>query len=105
VACNALHGLDERLCRWLLMSHDRIARDEVHLTQQYLATMLGVQRTTVTEALGQLAEAGLVHQGRGFIRILDRGRMQTVVCECYDAVRDNLQQLIGEEPANGPAEH
>jgi CRP-like cAMP-binding protein len=105
VACNALHGLDERLCRWLLMSHDRIARDEVRLTQQYLATMLGVQRTTVTEALGQMADAGLVLQGRGFIRILDRDRMQAIVCECYGAVRANLQQLIGEEPVNGQAEH
>ena len=99
VACNALHGLSERLCRWLLMSHDRTASDRVQLTQQYLATMLGVQRTTVTEALGEMAAKGLIRQGRGCIHILDRGRMETLVCECYDAVRANLGQLIGAEPA------
>jgi len=101
VACNALHGLSERLCRWLLMSHDRTASDRVQLTQQYLATMLGVQRTTVTEALRELSDKGLVQQGRGCIHILDRGRMEALVCECYDAVRANLEQLIGAEPVNG----
>jgi CRP-like cAMP-binding protein len=101
VACNALHDLNQRLCRWLLMSHDRTARDEVQLTQQFLATMLGVQRTTVTEALGEFAAAGLVRQGRGSIQILDRERMQAMVCECYAAVRGNLEQLIGDEPVNG----
>ena len=101
VACNALHELTQRLCRWLLMSHDRTASGEIRLTQQYLATMLGVQRTTVTEALRDMAEAGLVRQGRGSIHLLDRERMQAMVCECYDAVRANLQQLIGDEPVNG----
>jgi CRP-like cAMP-binding protein len=101
VACNALHELSERLCRWLLMSHDRTANDEVQLTQQYLATMLGVQRTTVTEALGELREAKLIRQGRGRIYILDRPRMEEMVCECYGAVRANLEQLIGQQPANG----
>lgn len=100
VACNALHELNERLCRWLLMSHDRTASDAVRLTQQYLATMLGVQRTTVTEALGELAARGLVRQGRGCIHILDRAGMEAVVCECYDAVRANLTSLIGDEPVN-----
>jgi len=72
VACNALHDLTQRLCRWLLMSHDRTGGDEVRLTQQYLATMLGVQRTTVTEALRELASAGLIRQQRGAIHVLDR---------------------------------
>ncbi|HEX4179199.1 MAG TPA: Crp/Fnr family transcriptional regulator [Caulobacteraceae bacterium] len=101
VACNALHDLAQRLCRWLLMSHDRTAREEIQLTQQFLATMLGVQRTTVTEALRDLAEAGLIRQGRGSIHLLDRARMEAMVCECYDAVRVNLGRLIGDEPANG----
>jgi CRP-like cAMP-binding protein len=101
VACNALHEVGQRLCRWLLMSHDRTAREEVWLTQQYLATMLGVQRTTVTESLRELAGAGLIRQGRGCIHILDRARIERVVCECYDTVRSNLEQLIGEQPSNG----
>ena len=97
VACNALHDLNQRLCRWLLMSQDRTAEMEVRLTQQYLATMLGVQRTTVTEALRQLAAAGLISRGRGRIRLLDRERLEAQVCECYEAVRANLGQLIGAE--------
>jgi len=97
VACNALHDLNQRLCRWLLMSQDRTAEMEVRLTQQYLATMLGVQRTTVTEALRQLATAGLISRGRGRIRLLDRPRLEAQVCECYEAVRANLGQLIGAE--------
>ncbi len=103
VACNALHGLNQRLCRWLLMSQDRTAEDAVRLTQQYLATMLGVQRTTVTEALGELADAGLIRQGRGRIDILDRPRMLAASCECYDTVRANLEQLIGRDPSGDAA--
>ena len=101
VACNALHELNERLCRWLLMSHDRTAKEAVELTQQYLATMLGVQRTSVTKALRDLAGAGMIRQGRGRIHILDRTRLEEMVCECYGAVRSNLSQLIGAEPTNG----
>jgi CRP-like cAMP-binding protein len=101
VACNALHDLTQRMCRWLLMSHDRTARDEIQLTQQFLATMLGVQRTTVNEALRELADAGLIRQGRGSIQLLDRSRLEVMVCECYQAVRTSLGQLIGDEPVNG----
>jgi CRP-like cAMP-binding protein len=107
VACNALHDLNQRLCRWLLMSQDRTAETEVRLTQQYLAAMLGVQRTTVTEALRELAAAQLITRGRGRIRILDRERMAAQACECYDAVRANLVQLIGAAPSEealAPAE-
>ncbi len=103
VACNALHGLNQRLCRWLLMSQDRTAEDGVRLTQQYLAAMLGVQRTTVTEALGELADAGMIRQGRGRIDILDRPRMLAESCECYDTVRANLEQLIGRDPSRDGA--
>ena len=71
----------------------------MRLTQQYLATMLGVQRTTVTEAMGELADAGLMRQGRGRIDILDRRRMLAGACECYDTVRANLDQLVGREPS------
>ena len=96
VACNALHDLDQRLCRWLLMSHDRTGSDDVQLTHQFLATMLGVQRTTVTEALRAMTEAQLIRQGRGAIRILDRARLEAKVCECYEAVNANLKALLGD---------
>lgn len=95
VACNALHNLNQRLCRWLLMSQDRTATEEVHLTQAYLAIMLGVQRTTVTEALGELRDIGLIRQGRGRIDIVDRRRMLAAACECYGTVRANIEQLVG----------
>lgn len=97
-ACNALHELEQRLCRWLLMSQDRTASPQVRLTQQYLATMLGVQRTTVTEALRDLADKGLIRRGRARIEILDRARIESLSCECYETVQDNLQRLVGHQP-------
>jgi len=103
-ACNALHDLEQRLCRWLLMSQDRTASNSVRLTQQYLATMLGVQRTTVTHALRDLVEKGLVRQRRGCIEILDRPRIEAISCECYDAVQDNLRRLIGHAPTSPEVE-
>jgi len=98
VACNALHDVNQRLCRWLLMCQDRTAGDVVHLSQQYLATMVGVQRTTVNQALQRLALGGLISQGRRRIEILDRRQMEAQVCECYEAVRGNLERLIGTAP-------
>ncbi len=97
-ACNALHDVNKRLCRWLLTSQDRTDSDVVALSQQYLAIMVGVQRTTVTQALGVLAQAGLIRQGRARIQILDRRRLEARSCECYWAVRTNLERLIGEAP-------
>jgi CRP-like cAMP-binding protein len=102
-ACNALHELEQRLCKWLLMSQDRVADPDVRLTQQYLATMLGVQRTTVTEALGDLAAKGLVRRRRGSIEILDRARLEMRVCECYEAIQDNLQRVVGHQPDRATA--
>jgi CRP-like cAMP-binding protein len=98
VACNALHTVGQRLCRWLLMSQDRTASDTVQLTQQYLATMVGVQRTTVTQALSELTGAGLIRQGRGRIEIFNRAGLEARTCECYQAVRTNLERLIGRAP-------
>lgn len=97
-ACNALHELEQRLCRWLLMSQDRTASTQVRLTQQYLATMLGVQRTTVTETLRGLADKGLIRRGRARIEILNRPRIEALACECYETVQDNLQRLVGHQP-------
>jgi CRP-like cAMP-binding protein len=98
VACNALHDVGQRLCRWLLMSEDRTASDVVRLTQQYLATMVGVQRTTITGLLAALSDEGLIRKSRGCIEILDRPRMEGRVCECYAAVQVNLELLIGMAP-------
>lgn len=101
VACNALHSVNQRLCRWLLMSQDRTASDVVELTHQYLAFMVGVQRTTITGALRDLVAAKLIAIGRRRIEILDRPRMELQACECYGAVRANLDRLIGEAPSPG----
>ena len=103
-ACNALHELEQRLCRWLLMSQDRTASTVVRLTQQYLATMLGVQRTTVTHALRELAAQGLIRRGRGAVEILNRPGIEALVCECYDTVQDNLQRVIGHQPSRAETE-
>jgi CRP-like cAMP-binding protein len=101
VACNALHGVNQRLCRWLLMSQDRTAKDVVELTHQYLATMVGVQRTTITGALRDLASAKVIRVGRRRIEILDRPGMESQACECYGAVQANLERLIGDAPPPG----
>ena len=98
VACNALHSVNQRLCRWLLMSQDRTSRDVIELTHEYLATMVGVHRTTITEALCNLAQANLIRNGRRRIEILDRLGMEALACECYEAVRSNLERLIGSAP-------
>jgi CRP-like cAMP-binding protein len=95
VACNALHGVEQRLCRWLLASQDRTDRDVVELTQQYLATMVGVQRTTITQVLRDLTAAGLIRQGRRYIEILDRKGMEARTCECYFAVRATAKRVAG----------
>jgi CRP-like cAMP-binding protein len=97
-ACNALHDVGARACRWLLMSHDRTASNVVRLTQEYLATMVGVHRTTVTELLADLAQAGIIAKRRGAIEILDRDKLEARACECYEAVQLNLERLIGEAP-------
>ena len=95
VACNALHGVEQRLCRWLLASQDRTDRDVVEITQQFLATMVGVQRTTITQTLRDFTLAGLIRQGRGCIEIVDRRRMEARACECYAAVRATADRVAG----------
>lgn len=94
-ACNALHRVEERMCRWLLMSSDGVASDEVNLTQEYLATMLGVRRPGVTEVAGKLRSEGLIDYVRGQIRILDRAGMERLACECYGRVKGEYERLFG----------
>lgn len=98
VACNALHHVGARVSRWLLMSQDRTASDAVRLTQEYLAFMVGVQRTTVTRLLSDLADAGIIAKRRGQIDILDRAGLEARACECYATVQANLERLIGKAP-------
>ncbi len=94
VACNALHSVEARFCRWLLSCHDRIDSNTVSLTQEFLADMLGVQRTTVTVVARALQAAGLIRYRRGVVDILDRAGLEAIACECYRAVRRNYQRLL-----------
>jgi CRP-like cAMP-binding protein len=82
-ACNAVHPIEARFCRWLLQSADRAQSDTVHLTQEFLAEMLGVRRTSVTEVASQIQEQGVITYSRGSIRILDRDALRGLSCECY----------------------
>jgi CRP-like cAMP-binding protein len=93
-ACNHVHSVQERMCRWLLMTHDRVGADEFHLTQEFLAQMLGVRRPSVTVAAGLLQKAGLIRYQRGRIRIVDRAGLEQGACECYDTVRLEFDRLL-----------
>ena len=92
-ACNRLHPIDERLARWLLTSQDRADSDQLLLTHDFLAQMLGAPRTTVTQAVGELQRAGVIAGQRGTISILDRRRLERAACECYGAVREAYHHL------------
>ncbi len=101
VACNGLHRLEQRCCRWLLMSRDRVGSNDIRLTHEYLGIMLGARRASVTEVLGPLQEAGLVRSGRGKITILDGLGLEARTCECYVTVRDRYDRLLGKQ-IDGP---
>ena len=94
-ACNQLHSLEQRCCRWLLMTHDRMGSDEFLLTQEFLAMMLGVQRTGVTAAAGSLQRAGLINYVRGIVTIRDRRGLQRRACECYRIAKREFDRLLG----------
>ena len=85
--CNRYHSLEQRLCRWILSCLDRLPSNELTVTQELIAEMLGVRRVGVTEAVGRLQAAGLIHCSRGHIAVLDRPRLEARVCECYAVVR------------------
>lgn len=92
--CNRHHSIGQQLCRWLLMLMDRMASDELCLTQELIARMLGVRREGVTENAGKLQRAGVIRYGRGRITVLDRAGLQAASCECYESVRSELSRLL-----------
>ena len=96
VACNALHSVEARFCRWLLTCHDRISTDTVALTQEFLADMLGVQRTTVTAIARSLQEKGAIRYRRGIVDIMDRGILEQATCECYGVIHKTYERLLPE---------
>jgi CRP-like cAMP-binding protein len=93
--CNRLHSVEQQLCRWLLLSHDRVPADELVMTQELIGDMLGVRREGVTVAAGRLQSEGAISYVRGHITILDRAKLEESVCECYKVVRDEFDRLLG----------
>lgn len=94
-ACNTLHAAEQRLCRWLLLTQDRLASDLLPLTQEHLAIMLGVQRTTVTGVASRLQERGIISYARGKITVIDRPALERCACECYAAIQRGSGALLG----------
>lgn len=94
VGCNALHSVEARFCRWLLTCHDRISSNTIALTQEFLADMLGVQRTTVTAVARSLQEKGAIQYRRGVLAIIDRAALETLACECYGVIHRNYERLL-----------
>lgn len=97
-ACNAHHDLAQRLARWLLAAHDRSGRADLSLTQDLIAVMLGVRRSTVSIAAGQLQKAGIIHYQHGRITIVDRVGLEKAACECYQTVVDEYSRVMGVDP-------
>lgn len=94
-ACNRLHTVPQRYARWVLMTHDRVGRDDFSLTQEFLAMMLGVRRASVSVAASALRDAGVVDYNRGAVRVVDRPGLEGASCECYRATRDEYDRLLG----------
>jgi CRP-like cAMP-binding protein len=101
LACNSLHAVEQRLARWLLLTQDRLTSDILPLTQEHLAIMLAVQRTTVTAAAAKLQEMQLIRYSRGKIQVLDRPGLRRASCECYEQIDEAVQRLIGAQALTG----
>ena len=97
--CNRHHSIEQQLCRWLLLSADRLPTNELTMTQELIANMLGVRREGVTEAAGKLQGAGLIHYSRGRITIINRPKLEKRVCECYGVVKNEFDRLLPDEIA------
>jgi CRP-like cAMP-binding protein len=100
--CNRHHTIEQQLCRWLLLSLDRLDSNELHMTQDLIANMLGVRREGVTDAAGKLQRAGFIRYARGHITVLDRPGLEKRVCECYAVVRREFERLLFDIPAGDP---
>jgi CRP-like cAMP-binding protein len=93
-ACNRHHTVEQQLCRWLLLSLDRLSSNQLNMTQELIANMLGVRREGVTEAAGKLQEAGMIRYSRGHITVLNRSKLESSVCECYAVVKKEFDRLL-----------
>jgi DNA-binding GntR family transcriptional regulator len=93
-ACNRHHSLVQQLCRWLLLTLDRMPTNELIMTQELVASMLGVRREGVTEAAGKLQQTGVIRYRRGHITVLDRSGLESQVCECYQVVKKEFSRLL-----------
>jgi CRP-like cAMP-binding protein len=98
VVCNRLHQVEKRLCRWLLLTHDRAKSDQLVMTQEFISHLLGSRRESVTVAAARLQDAGLINYARGKIAILDRAGLESAACECYQAVRDEIEFSSPKKP-------
>jgi CRP-like cAMP-binding protein len=96
VACNRLHSTEERFAKWILMSHDRVKGDEFHITQEFLAIMLGVHRPSVTLVARAFQQAGMIRYNRGTVAVLDRAGLEESCCECYEVVRQQFVRILGQ---------
>lgn len=97
VACNRLHSTEERFARWILISHDRMQGDEFHITQEFLADMLGVHRPSVTLIAKAFQQAGIIKYHRGTVTVLDRPALEEASCECYETVRRQFIRILGKD--------
>jgi CRP-like cAMP-binding protein len=100
--CNRHHSVEQQLCRWLLLSLDRLSSDSLTMTQELIANMLGVRREGVTEAAGKLQRAGLIRYSRGRIAVVDRPGLEKAVCECYAGVKTEFDRLLSDIPRGDP---
>lgn len=95
-ACNRHHSVEQQLCRWLLLTLDRLPGNELIMTQELVASMLGVRREGITEAAGRLRQAGIIHYRRGHIAVLERPGLETRACECYAVVKNEFRRLLSD---------
>jgi CRP-like cAMP-binding protein len=94
--CNLHHSIEQQLCRWLLLSLDRLPGNKIQMTQELIANMLGVRRQGVTEAAGKLEKRGIIKYARGLITVIDRGALKARCCECYDVVKRETERLLAD---------